>query len=119
MKKYDILLFDLDGTLTEPKEGITKAVQYALKCAGIIENNLDKLEAFIGPPLIEGFMQLYGFTEKEAIEARSKYREYYTAQGALENKLYEGMDKLLKNVEKLGKPCLSLHLNLYTMQISF
>ncbi len=106
MRKYDILLFDLDGTLTEPREGITKAVQYALKCAGIVENNLNKLEAFIGPPLIEGFMQLYGFTEEEALEARSKYREYYTAKGALENEVYEGMEDLLKNVEKLGKTML-------------
>ena len=48
---FDYILFDLDGTLTDPKEGITKSVQYALADFGIEEKNLDKLEVFIGPPL--------------------------------------------------------------------
>ena len=48
---FQYVLFDLDGTLTDPKAGITSCVQYALADAGIIEPNLDKLEPFIGPPL--------------------------------------------------------------------
>ena len=53
MKNKDYLLFDLDGTLTDPKEGITKAVQYALKHYGIQVDDLDSLCPFIGPPLKE------------------------------------------------------------------
>lgn len=100
---YDVLLFDLDGTLTDPEEGITKAVQYALSCFGIVENDLRKLISFIGPPLIDGFMEFYGFSKEDAIEAREKYREYYSKQGVLENRIYEGMKELLEKVSKLGK----------------
>ncbi|MBQ2117034.1 MAG: HAD hydrolase-like protein, partial [Lachnospiraceae bacterium] len=56
---FDYILFDLDGTLTDPKEGITKSVQYALADFGIEEKNLDKLEVFIGPPLKESFIEFY------------------------------------------------------------
>lgn len=67
--RYKYLLFDLDGTLTDPKEGITTSVQYALRAFGIDEPDLDKLEPFIGPPLRESFMNFYGFDEKGAEEA--------------------------------------------------
>ena len=73
MKKY--LLFDLDGTLTDPKIGITTCVQYALHSFGIEEPDLDKLEPFIGPPLRDSFMEFYGFTAEQAEEAVAKYRE--------------------------------------------
>ena len=55
-KKYDILLFDLDGTLTDPEEGISNAVKYSLSYFGIEENDMKKLRGFIGPPLIDGYM---------------------------------------------------------------
>ena len=61
MKKY--LLFDLDGTLTDPKVGICTCVQYALSSFGIEEPDLDKLEPFIGPPLKDSFMKYYGFSQ--------------------------------------------------------
>ena len=60
MKEY--LLFDLDGTLTDPKVGITTCVQYALKEFGIEEPDLDKLEPFIGPPLKDSFIKYYNFS---------------------------------------------------------
>ena len=66
---FTTILFDLDGTLTDPKPGITKSVQYALAHFGIEEEDLDKLEPFIGPPLQDSFREFYGMDEKQAWEA--------------------------------------------------
>lgn len=97
-----IILFDLDGTLTDPKEGITKAVQHALKAYGIEENNLDSLCPFIGPPLVDSFMEFYGFNEKDAREAIPVFHEYFTRQGMFENKVYPGMEKMLRSLNEAG-----------------
>lgn len=64
---YRYCLFDLDGTLTDPREGITKCVQYALHHYGIEEPDLAKLECFIGPPLADSFMEFYHFPEERAL----------------------------------------------------
>ena len=72
---FDYILFDLDGTLTDPKEGITKSVQYALKAFDIEETNLDKLEPFIGPPLKDSFMEFYGFSIEQTQKSVEKYRD--------------------------------------------
>ncbi len=94
MKKY--LLFDLDGTLTDPKVGICTCVQYALSSMGIEEPDLDKLEPFIGPPLKDSFMKFYGFTEEQAETAVEKYRERFQDKGILENKIYPGITEMLQ-----------------------
>lgn len=100
-KKY--ILFDLDGTLTDPKEGITKSVEYVLNSHGILVDDLDKLCPFIGPPLQEGFMEFYGFPQDKAREAVFKYREYFSVKGWKENKKYEGIDKVLLSLKNQGK----------------
>ena len=69
MVKFKYCLFDLDGTLTDPKEGITRSVQYALRSFGIEEPDLKKLEGFIGPPLKDSFQEYYGFGEEQAAKA--------------------------------------------------
>lgn len=99
-KKY--ILFDLDGTLTDPKLGICTCVQYALKAYGIEEPDLDKLEPFIGPPLKDSFMQFYGFSEEDAAAAIEKYRERFSVTGKFENKVYEGIPELLKDLKDYG-----------------
>ena len=99
---FQYVLFDLDGTLTDPKLGITTCVQYALKSFGIEEENLDKLEPFIGPPLIESFKQFYGFSQEQAIQAQEKYRERFSVTGWSENELYPGIDKMLKTLSERG-----------------
>ena len=96
---FDYILFDLDGTLTDPKEGITKSVQYALADFGIEEKNLDKLEVFIGPPLKESFIEFYNFNEQDALKAVDKYRERFVVTGIFENKIYEGIPELLKDLK--------------------
>lgn len=96
------LLFDLDGTLTDPKEGICKSVQYALKELGIDEPDIDKLEPFIGPPLVNSFMEFYGMTKERAAEAVVKYRERFTDKGWAENIVYEGVPHMLKSLREAG-----------------
>ncbi len=102
MSEKQYLLFDLDGTLTDPKVGITSCVQYALQAFGIEEPDLDKLEPFIGPPLRESFMNFYGFSQEQAEEAVAKYRERFENTGIFENEVYEGIPKMLKNLKSKG-----------------
>jgi len=94
--KYATILFDLDGTLSDPKLGITKSVQYALSKYNIIVEDLDKLEPFIGPPLANSFVEIYSFTEQEAKKAVEYYREYFVDRGMYENEVYAGMNELLE-----------------------
>lgn len=103
MKNYKYVLFDLDGTLTDPKEGITKSVAYALEAYGIHVEDLDSLCKFIGPPLKDSFVKFYGFSEEQGYEAVEKYREYFRPHGVYENKVYAGVDKLLAELKASGK----------------
>ena len=97
------ILFDLDGTLTDPKEGITKSVAYALAQEGIMVHDLDTLCPFIGPPLKEMFMSQYGFNEAKAELAIANYRVYFKKQGMFENIAYPGIKELLALLCKQGK----------------
>lgn len=99
---YRAILFDLDGTLTASAEGITKSVQYALHRLGIEEPDLYKLEAFIGPPLLDQFMEAYGMDQATAGQAVGYYRERYTRQGIYENRPYEGIRELLQELKERG-----------------
>ena len=103
MKDKKYLLFDLDGTLTDPFTGITRSVQHALKHYGIIENDLSLLAPFIGPPLIDSFRERYHFSEEQAKEAINYYREYFTEKGWCENKVYPGIPELLKHLQEAGR----------------
>lgn len=99
---YRYILFDLDGTLTDPREGITKCVQYALRHMGIEEPNLSSLEHFIGPPLYDEFICCYGFSEQQAKESVSVYRERFGRIGWRENLLFDGVPDLLQALRKSG-----------------
>ena len=100
--RYQYLLFDLDGTITDPKEGITKSAQYALEAFGIHEPDADKLTPFIGPPLIDSFQEFYHMPPEQAALAVKKYRERFEQVGWLENLLYDGMDSLLRGLQSTG-----------------
>ncbi len=100
---YKYILFDLDGTLTDPKLGITKSVAYALKSYGIEVEDLDSLLKFIGPPLKDSFVKYYGFSEEQGVEAVERYREYFKPYGIYENKVYDGVENMLAELVKCGK----------------
>lgn len=100
---YDVILFDLDGTLTDSGLGITNSVAYALKKYGIEVTDRTELYKFIGPPLRESFEKYYGFSAKEAEKAVEYYREYYVDKGIFENTVYFGIEDLLKEIRNSGK----------------
>lgn len=100
--KWDTVLFDLDGTLTDPKEGITKAVAYALDHFGIHVDDRNTLTHYIGPPLEETFSADYGFSYEKAMEGVEKFREYYNATGWKENVPYSGIENFLSTLKAAG-----------------
>ncbi len=103
MKNYNVVLFDLDGTLTDPGEGITNSVAYALEKYGITVEDKTQLYKFIGPPLHESFEKYYGFSKDESLKAVECYREYYRDKGIFENIVYDGVENLLKKLCDSGK----------------
>ena len=100
---YDIVLFDLDGTLTDPGEGITNSVAYALKKFNIIVEDKTELYNFIGPPLIDSFMKYYGMNYEDGLKAVEYYREYFGVTGIFENHVFDGIHEMLERVKKSGR----------------
>jgi len=104
--KFNTILFDLDGTLTDPGIGITNSVMYALDKYGITVSDRRQLFCFIGPPLWESFERFYGFSETDAKRAVEYYREHYRVTGIFENTVYDGIDALLASLENSSKTLL-------------
>ena len=101
MFKY--ILFDLDGTLTDPEIGITNGVMYALEKFGIKVNDRKELLCFIGPPLIDSFTQFYDMSHEDALQAIVYYREFFGVTGIYENEVYEGIEEVLATLKEQGK----------------
>ncbi len=102
MKQYKCVFFDLDGTLSDPYEGITKSVQGALLSLGINEPSRENLRRFIGPPLRESFARYYGVPADKIEEAIREYRAYFSNKGIFENTLYIGIDSFLSELSRNG-----------------
>ena len=102
MNKYTHILFDLDGTLTDPGEGITNSVMYALNKFGIKVEDRAELYKFIGPPLVDSFKEFYGFSDKKAWQAVEFYREYFGDKGLYENRVYKGIREVLEKLNAYG-----------------
>ena len=100
---YDVVLFDLDGTLTDPGEGITNSVAYALNKFGISVDDKKELYNFIGPPLIDSFMKYYGMNYEDGLKAVEYYREYFGVTGIFENTMFKGIPELLDSIKKSGR----------------
>lgn len=95
------LLFDLDGTLTDPRRGIVGCIRYALEQLHRDPDDYSNLERFIGPPLLESFVELLG-SEKEARTAIDLYRVRFSTVGLFENEVYEGIENILSDLAANG-----------------
>lgn len=102
-KQYDIVAFDLDGTLSDPAKGLVEGFVYAFRKLGVDYGSRESLRRFIGPPLIETWMPEFGFTYEEAEEAVILFREYYNIYGWWDNVIYEGIRELLAALKAAGK----------------
>lgn len=100
--KYKYVLFDLDGTLTDPGLGITNSVIYALDKFNIKVNDRTELYKFIGPPLVDSFKDFYGFDDGKAWQAVEYYREYFGDKGLFENEVYAGIPNVLETLKNNG-----------------
>ncbi|MBK5487639.1 HAD family hydrolase [Bacillus sp. TH17] len=99
---YTTFLFDLDGTVTDPKKGIVNSVLYALEKVGIEELHVSELDSFIGPPIQQSFVERYNMNEGEVERAVFYFREYLKQRGLLENSVYGGIPNLLKQLKDTG-----------------
>ncbi len=103
MKSYDVIAFDLDGTLSDPAKGLVEGFVYAFRKLGIDYGTRESLKRFIGPPLIETWMKEFGFTFDEAEHAVILFREYYNIYGWWDNVIYPGIRELLSELKERGK----------------
>lgn len=101
--EYQYIFFDLDGTLTDSGEGILNSVKYTLKEMGYEIPEASVLNQFVGPPLLYSFQHFCGMEEEEARRGVALYREYYARQGLFENRVYDGIEELLKELKAQGK----------------
>lgn len=100
---YDVVLFDLDGTLSDSKPGIEAGIKYALSKYGIKIENDEQMRKYLGPPIRDSFREFNGFDEETCEQAVAYYREYYSEKGLFENNLYPGMKDLLSSLKAAGK----------------
>ncbi len=97
------IIFDLDGTLTESGTGIKNSVRYTLQHYGLPMEDDESLNRYVGPPLVNSFQMYMGFTEEQAMEAIKVYRSYFTTKGMFENRVYDGVEQMLKALKAAGK----------------
>lgn len=103
MKKYDVIAFDLDGTLSDPAKGLIQGFVYCFKKLGLPYDNQEELRKYIGPSLYEEWQEDFGFTPQEANDAIEVFREYYNIYGWWDNELYDGIPEMLSALKKAGK----------------
>ena len=99
--KYKAIFFDLDGTLTNPEEGIINCIRYAAEHYGVSVNRTDRRK-YIGPPLVDTFIELLGPDVQQAEEAVAKYRERFKPIGLYENEIYNGVPETLAQLKDMG-----------------
>ena len=102
MSKFKNILFDLDGTITEPQQGIVNSILYSIEKLELPEERPEELTSFIGPPLIESYKKRYNLSQEKASEAVDTYREYYSEKGLFECELFEGIGETIQQLHAAG-----------------
>lgn len=100
-KQY--ILFDLDGTLTDPEEGLVRSLNAGLREVGLQERSNEELRPCIGPPLRDTYEEYFGLSKEKTEQAIRGFRAYYETKGIFENRLYEGIEDVLDELQKAGK----------------
>ncbi len=103
LSKYDIIFFDLDGTLTDPAHGLVDSFAYGLSKMGITWDDKQELKRFIGPPLYTEWQEVYGFTPEQSSKALDFFTEYYQVYGWWDNTVYPGVKQMLAKIKASGK----------------
>ena len=103
MGKYKNILLDLDGTIIDSGSGIMKSIQYVLDHFSMYHEPEEKLRKFIGPALIDSFMNFYGFSKEKAEEAVEYFRDYYPKKGMFDAFIYPGMRECIEKMAGDGK----------------
>ena len=103
MGKYKNILLDLDGTILDSGSGIMKSVQYVLDHFSMYHEPEEKLRKFIGPALLDSFMNFYGFSKEKAEEAVEYFRDYYPEKGMFDAFIYPGMRECIEKMAGDGK----------------
>ena len=102
-KNYEVIAFDLDGTLSDPAHGLVQGFVYCFKKLGIPYESEESLRKYIGPSLYEEWQEDFGFTPDEANDAIEVFREYYNIYGWWDNVIYDGIPEMLGALKKAGK----------------
>ena len=100
--RFNSAIFDLDGTIMDSAEGIVRSVEYALDKMGVTEYDRQTNLRFIGPPLVDSFMEYYSMSEEDALRAVDFYRERYSVTGIYEARMYDGVRELLTRLKEQG-----------------
>ena len=103
MRDYTYIFWDLDGTIINSYNGVTRSVQYALQKFGIDEQDPETLRRYIGPPLRESFQKFAGLSEMQADQGVEYYRERYNKVGLFECELFPHVKETLQYYQTKGK----------------
>jgi phosphoglycolate phosphatase len=101
---YSAILFDLDGTIVDSAPGITATLAYTFEQMGLPVPTPSELVAYVGPPILDSFRDLAGFTTEEAQRALSIYRPQYLETGVYDASVYEGVPAVLHAIHAAGIP---------------
>ena len=99
--QYKTILFDFDGTVFDTADGITRSIQYAIRKHGM-DAPLEDLLCFVGPPLVDKFMEVFGVDEGQAVKLVADFRERYLPVGVYESAPFPGIHDLLGSLREIG-----------------
>lgn len=99
----DVVLFDLDGTLTESGPGVVRSLKYAFDAIGVPPPDDTTLMRFVGPPLLDSFRDIIGLDDAAANDALVAFRRYFVDKGMFENAVYPGIPELLRALVDAGR----------------